>query len=133
MVCENSYAAEPLNYDLPLTSQEAKKMESYLKKPLAGNFRVSKVDLNDDGLYEYIVVDNECLRQNFCPTSVLSDAEQSFIELGNIKAKNIALSNKYTNGVRNLLVYNNDKNDYDYSVFVWDSPKSTYVFKEAGS
>lgn len=133
MVCEEAYAAEPLNYDLPLTSQEAKKLEQYLKKPLAGNFKISKVDLNDDGLYEYVVQSNQCSRQNFCETSILTDTDASFIELGKTKAKSVALSNKYTNGVRNLLVYNNDKNDYDYSVFVWDSPKSTYVFKEARS
>lgn len=133
MVCEHARAAEPLNYDLPLTVAETGKLESFLGKPLAEHYKVSKVDLNDDGLHEYIVINNECTRQNFCKTLILSDVQESFIELGEADTKTLALSNNYTNGVRNLLVYNHEKNDYDYSVLIWDAPKSSYVFKESGS
>lgn len=132
-VCSNSYAAEPLNYDIPLKPQEASKLERHLEKPLAGNFRISKVDLNDDGLYEYVVQNTSCTAQKFCTFDILSDTKDNFFKLGRIKAKSMALSNIYTSGVRNLLVYNNNKNDYDYSVFVWDAPQSLYIFKEAGS
>ena len=134
---DHAYSIEPLHYKASISSEETVKISSFLSSANSGNFEIkhiAKNDLNDDGIDETIVITNTCeTSSEICHIYLLANLDVSPALLGYINAKNIAISNQSTYGVRDLLVYNNAKNDYDYEIMRWNPKQSTYQLVKGGA
>ncbi len=108
-------------------SAEWKKANDVLK-PLFG---VHPVDLNGDGIKEYIVrlEDQYSTCNNIgCHHGVVSLSEAGEVKrLGYFEYSEIEVSNEEVGGVKNLLIYDTDLNDYTPKTFVWDTGKGEYT------
>lgn len=99
-----------------------------LKTTFAGKtsgYSVAKADLNEDGFDEYIFkTPTEDGLFNF---EVFALPDVKPVSLALFKGKNVMLGNDYKHGVRNLLVFEDAKNDFSYDIHIWNSQDSRYI------
>lgn len=89
---------------------------------------IATIDLNEDGLNEFITKPKGC--DGLCDFKILADVDGTLLSLGTLAAHNLLLGNAYSHGVRDLLVFNDPANDYNYTVYVWESEHSQYMMRE---
>ena len=97
-----------------------------LHTPLDRTF-VSKVDLNGDGLNEFILKYQSCSNKKRCTYYILGEARDNIVELGRIEAKYITINARIKNGSRTLAVYNDASNDYTFKEYAWMPLQKRYV------
>jgi len=91
-------------------------------------FQIGKIDLNHDGENELIFKTTNCRRpETKCLFIIMAQSELTPAELGKVEAYNLLIDEKTTNGVRNLLSYENPLNDFDYEVYNWDAQSKSYI------
>lgn len=117
-------AAEPLRFLTPTPAQ------INVLEPLADKAaQLALADLNEDGIYEFILrIGTDCgMRRKLCDFRVLADSSKGMIELGHIRAHDLALSAQYSHGIRSLLAFANPHDDYAAAVYRWEPDKSRYM------
>lgn len=122
-------AAEPLVFQshAPVYRQEI--LQNFIASlpALAEGASVATTDLNRDGLSEFILKNTQCHGGAHCDyyiAAALPDGSMTVI--GTMAAKNIALSDNYTNGIRDILVYNQETNAYKPATYIWNAAISRY-------
>lgn len=89
---------------------------------------IQNIDLNNDMIPEYVVAEQDCVQsRRICKHYILAAQGASFVVIGTFDALKILPAPQYTNGVRNILVYNNVKNEFKYDVVTWNSRASSYT------
>jgi len=128
-----AHAAQDLPFDVEIGEISRKNLQDYFQSALGkvpGDVAIAPVDLNEDGLHEFIVRDKSCdSRKQSCDFKILAENNDKIILLGEIPAYNIALGNAYSQGVRNILAFENAANDYAYAVYVWEPLQSRYMME----
>lgn len=121
-------AAEPLGFGAKIGESSRLALTHYLQRDISDGLMIAPVDLNEDGLNEFIVHDRNCGKiSSPCSFMVLSENESGIRKLGDIPARGLALGNKHTKGVRSLLAYQSTVNDYNYTVYVWEPNQGQYI------
>lgn len=85
-------------------------------------FRIAAIDLNDDGLQEWIFIQNNtpaCESNADCMIAIGGLSGGKVILLGEMRGGKIAASSEKQYGVSKLLVYNEKNNDFAYQTYVW--------------
>lgn len=124
-------AAQSLTFT-PLNDQRVLHQLSNLSVINAQNstFEIAHTDLNEDGIEEIVLKDttNNCkYTKSICVYHILGKKSiNELILLGKIEAKQLLIGQEYTHGVRNILIYNNDENDYKYKIYAWNALKAQY-------
>lgn len=86
------------------------------------------VDLNNDTIMEWIAYDPACpTDRQLCRYVILAGNTTGFVALGTFNALKISPSSQYTHGVRDILVYNNLKNEFKHDTVKWNSAMSSYT------
>ena len=85
----------------------------------------AQVDLNDDGIDELILRNSSSA--NFSEFHIIGLNNNKVFELGEVTAHKLMISYNRNHGVRSLLAFKNNNNDYDYTVYQWDAETSHYV------
>lgn len=125
-----AHALENLIYNQSLSKSSALLLKKYLNTP-PNTSNIAQIDLNDDGLSEFIVKPEQCtLETTSCEFMILAETDREIISLGTIKARNINVSTKTTSGVRNIHAFDNPLNDFDYSLYHWEAARSRYMMEE---
>lgn len=123
------YAAEKLRFDSDVPRSSFEKIKSFsnntLNKSISG-FDIAGTDLNSDGLDEYVLRSKRCENMTLCQFGILAETDGGIHVLGEFKGKNLLLGNEYTHGVRNILIFGNLMNDFDYEVYTWHPEASSY-------
>lgn len=89
-------------------------------------YMVAAVDLNDDGVAEWIFRqdrESACEANTNCRFIIAGLSEGSPIILGDVSARKIGIASQKSYGVLRIYVYNKKDNDFAYSSYGW-SPKS---------
>jgi hypothetical protein len=92
-------------------------------------FHLAPIDLNDDLIDEYVVKPhniNDCANAPLCLNYIVAFKARKPILLGQFDAHKILVSNKKTYGVRDLIVYNVNRNDFKYDTAHWNPFESLY-------
>lgn len=85
------------------------------------------VDLNNDMIMEWIAFDSSCVQlKKLCKHIIIAKNTEQFIILGQFDALKISPSSQYTNGVRDILVYNSTMNEFKPATVKWNSALSSY-------
>ena len=94
------------------------------------NADIAQVDLNNDDMYEYIVKNTRCTPAKGCDYRVIAQSNDDFTLIGKFSGKNISISDKQTHGIRDILVYNQNLNDYQHNTLKWDMQNMQYNFNQ---
>ncbi len=127
-------AAETLRFNENLPHSSFEKIKSYSSNSLDKNiqdFEIGKADLNNDGLDEFIARPKNCQKTPTCEFYVLAETPGAIVSLGRFEGQHVALGSEYRHGVRNLLVFYNGANDFDYHLYTWHPEISAY--RKSGS
>ncbi len=123
-----AHAAEQLGFGAKIGDSSRLALSRYLQRDISDGLLIAPVDLNEDGLDEFIVHDKNCGKiSSPCSFMILSENESSIQKLGDIPARALALGNDHTKGVRSLLAYQSTVNDYNYTVYVWEPNQGQYI------
>ena len=92
-------------------------------------YMVASVDLNDDGVAEWIFrQDREsgCEANANCPYVIAGLSEGAPVVLGNLAARKIGIADQKIYGVSRLYVYNKKDNDFVYSLYGWSPENGSF-------
>lgn len=127
-------AQQALNYDAPLKASAKYQVTEFIKKSYNGNpelFKIAQTDLNNDGINEYILKRLSCIKaNNSCSHLILGETNNNMRLLSTIKARHIMLAGTSSFGVNDLLVFQNDINDYDFDIYMWSSTEKMYILEK---
>lgn len=130
---ETAIAAERLHYPENISLRSVKPLEDYAWEKMdlrRDELRIATADLNRDGLPEYILHTKTCRTEKKCRYNILAETPQGIIPLGSISGKTLLLGNGFSHGVRDILSFENDLNDYDQTLYVWMPEKASYGKKD---
>lgn len=128
----SAYANQILQYNYTPDPRRLSQFQEVVPKLSAQTTpQIASVDLNEDGIREFIVRANDCDEgaQTLCDHVVIGQVSKGYIILGTLRGKKLLLGQDYTKGVRNLLLFSNPVNDFDYDIYVWGAKQAQYVLK----
>lgn len=117
-----AHAQQPLTYYTPETRREK---QAILLNDNKGF--IAKADLNNDLIDEYIVRD--CEGTDFCQHFIIAFKEFKPIKIGEFNAHKIVVSDKKTYGIQQLIVYNQQYNDFAFNTAIWNPFNFSYEFQ----
>jgi hypothetical protein len=126
----SAHAADRLSFDGKIGDTSRFALGQYLQasNKTTDDMLIAAADLNGDGLNEFIIRDKNCdSSSKNCTFTVLSEVNDMILPLGDIPARDIALGNQYSQGVRSLVAYESVINDYEYAVYVWEPSEARYM------
>lgn len=124
-------AADVFSFDNQISPSSRQSLNHFLKDAPSSDFDIARADLNDDGLNEFILRDKTCNAENkFCRYRILAETDGKMTLLGEIEARNIVLGNSASQGVRNILAFQNTVNEYQETVYVWEPVEGRYMISE---
>lgn len=128
-----AFAETPLSYR---NTVEGAREDSALKMLVSTGavlpdlpYLVAKVDLNDDGVDEWIFRqdrESACEANVACNFQIVGLSENKPIVLGNVQGRKIGIAEQKSYGVYRLYVYNKKDNDFVYSQYGWEPQKSSF-------
>jgi len=129
------YAGEPLVFAVPSSDLRERQAIDFLHT--SGNIlensalTLARVDLNDDGVFEYILNQSVqgCGAAADCAFHIVAIHNNTPSLLGFIKARKIGMSDQKVYGVKKIVVYNDQANDFAFRLFYWDPQTSAYVLE----
>lgn len=126
-------ALETLIYNQKISLSSSVLISKYLGERY-DEYDIAQTDLNDDGLNEFIVKPSACGSENdYCLFSILAETDTKMLDLGTIVARDIAVDEKRFSGVRSIRAFDNPRNDFKFSLYVWEAPRARYKMLESGS
>lgn len=127
-----TYAQEVLIFGDSVSQRVQFLISSYLPNtPSEDAYSIARTDLNADQIDEFILKTRDCTQPHrLCNFIALAETKDQMVELGRFSAYNIMISDQYTDGIRNILAYQDTINDYKYSIYVWDQKQSRYILKD---
>ncbi len=122
-------SAEPLSFYPPQSMSFAGNLPKITQESFE-NMVLAAADLNGDGVDELLTRNADCPenRSALCRFEIhATDADAGLISLGTIEAHGLAIANHAAQGgVRDIIAYDNVKNTYSYSLYVWNGGTSRY-------
>ncbi len=85
-------------------------------------YKIARVDLNGDGLEEWIVSQQmtACQASASCPVSVVGLTDNEPVLLAALNARKVGIADEKSYGVRKLLVYTDQSNDFSFKSYAWN-------------
>lgn len=123
------FAAEALHYGQSIPRSSLLHIEKYgadnSTVPIHTS-DIAKTDLNQDGLPEFIYRSSECAPSQICTFQILAETSNQITSLGTIQSMTLMLGTEYSDGVRNILSFENPANDFDYALYTWHPKDAQY-------
>jgi hypothetical protein len=119
LFCTNvANAREMLVYTPPSDDFRDRIIVGYIQKnypDIPAPLTFARTDLNGDGVPEYLATS----AKNPSKHVILGLRRRQVTEMGKMTAQKLEISDKKTYGVRDLLVYNQPRNDFFFELWVW--------------
>jgi len=127
-----SQAWEDVTFSPPISFRENEVVKAYKKLANKKNpMLIAPADFNDDFINEYILKPESCAKGTICTHVLMAYMEEKPIQIGEIDAHKIMLSFKKDYGVKRLIVYNQEHNDFasvqsrwNPHIFRYEAPKN---------
>lgn len=126
----SAQALETLSFKEAKNYKERKAI-SFVKKTFQTpdiKYVLSAIDLNNDGLNEYIIKPASCSPNTFCQHHIVAFMKEQLISLLSIKAQKIIIKDIHHYGVRDLMVYSSPMNDFEKSKYQWNP--FSYIYEQ---
>lgn len=129
-----SFALEALKYENDLSTSLRFQIDQYLSehyKSDSSAYDIARVDLNNDGIFERILRRKSCNTQkDACTHIIIAEKKDRILLLSKISAKNLMIDSKFSYGIKNILAFNSDINDYDFDIYMWSPKQKLYIMAE---
>lgn len=127
-------ALEPVDFQSEIKSPSLRlQIDVFLQgfyKTDSRNFDIASLDLNGDGVNEYILKRKTCAQaEAVCTHIVLADQKTKMHLLSSIRARHIMVGGTSNFGVNDLLVFENSVNEYDFDIYMWSPEQKMYILK----
>lgn len=94
------------------------------------NYNIAHADLNQDGQNEHILQRTYCTTTNSgCIYIIVAENKNGFTELGTIHAKSVMPGGSFSYGVRDVLAFDNEINDYNFKIYSWSPQEKKYILE----
>jgi hypothetical protein len=126
-------ASRPLDFSSKISDTSRLNLNTYIrnKGQLPENVSIAPVDLNDDGLNEFVLRDKNCdSSAQACDFNIVSESADTITPLGTIPGRRLSVGSDTVQGVHSLWAYENVANDYEYTVYVWEPQASRYMMAQ---
>ncbi len=129
----NLWAVEQLNYKTSQSISPSLKyqIDSFLKQIYETDislYNIASTDLNSDGIDEHILKRKSCdTSQNQCIHSIIAEKDGEIVLLSKIRAKNIIIGETSSYGIKDLLIFKNEINDYNFDIYMWSPSQKMYI------
>ncbi len=91
-------------------------------------YDVAEIDLNNDGVDEYVLKQKTCKdRKKQCTYNVIAEKDDEIILLAKVMGYNIMIGKTSSYGVKDILVFKNKTNDYNFDIYVWSPAQNMYI------
>ncbi|MEM9469632.1 MAG: hypothetical protein AAF988_05660 [Pseudomonadota bacterium] len=123
-------AAENLSFKAAETRQELIAIYFVKEQTQSPDFKykISAIDLNKDGLNEYIACATHCKNNTLCDFYIIAFMSNKPILIGKIKSQKLIVEDTHQFGVRDILIFTNRLNDFDQNKLEWNP--YDFVYKE---
>ena len=125
------FALEALKFEEDYSTTLKFQIDQFLKNETGTNaseYLIADVDLNGDGIDEHILKRKTCKTPvSTCTFIIIAEKEDRILLLSKISAKNLMVDGKVTYGIKNLLAFNSDRNDYKYDIYMWSPKEKLYI------
>lgn len=127
----SAHALEALKFQEDYSTSLKFQIDHFLKESQgtsASQYVMADVDLNNDGIDEHILRRKSCeTPSTMCTYIIIAEKDDRILLLSKISAKNLMVDGKMTYGIKNLLAFNNDRNDYEYDIYMWSPKEKLYI------
>lgn len=128
---KTGYAIEPLSYKEDISPSLKVALEAYLKDELKTDislYKFAPTDLNSDGIDEYILKSKQCTEiENICKYLIIAEKKENILLLLQNNVKDIMLAGTSSHGVKDILVFQNTKNDFNFDIYMWSPQEKKYI------
>lgn len=91
-------------------------------------YHIANIDLNNDGIDEHILKRKTCeVSKNQCIYSIIAEKDGKIILLSKIRAKNLIIGETSSFGIKDILVFKNEINDYNFDIYMWSPSQKMYI------
>ncbi len=130
-----AHAIEELAYTPAKDSSPSLRLQ--LDVFLRGNFKsdsseytLTSTDLNGDNLLEHILKRNNCGQYtNVCTHLIIAEKIDKLTLLSKIDAHSLMIGDGKSYGIKNLLVFKNQTNAYNFDIYMWSPHEKMYILK----
>lgn len=127
----HAFALEALKFKEDYSTTLKFQIDQFLQDELgtsASHYVMADVDLNGDGIDEHILKRKSCKTSvSTCTFIIIAEKDDRILLLSKISAKNLMVDGKVTYGIKNLLAFNSDRNDYKYDIYMWSPKEKLYI------
>lgn len=124
-------AVEQLNYSDKISPSLEYQINSFLEKTYETDislYYIADIDLNNDGIDEYILKRKSCESdKSYCIYSIIAEKDNNIILLSKIRAKSIMIGETYSYGIKDILAFKNEINDYNFDIYMWSPSQKMYI------
>lgn len=125
--CSSHANERPVFDNDTLLKSQILNLSKMLEQPIT-HYDVARIDLNGDGLDDYIAKSQTCDHETlFCIYHVFGENGAALSEIGSFQAKDVIVAHDTSYGIHDLYVYQNELNDYDHVIYRWVPAQSRYI------
>tara|TARA_R110001592_G_scaffold16881_14_gene71715 strand:+ start:3332 stop:3814 length:483 start_codon:yes stop_codon:yes gene_type:complete len=129
-----AHAITPLKYSDDISTSLRFQIDGFLKEQYntdSSQFSIASFDLNGDGVQEHILRRKSCnLEENDCTHIIIAEKRDRILLLSKIRARRLMVDSKSSYGIKNLLAFKNELNDYNFDIYMWSPKEKLYIIVE---
>ena len=129
-----SQAIEELKYNDSLGVSLIFQIDKFLQEQYKSNskyYDIASIDLNNDGILEHILRRKTCdIQKNLCSHIIIAEKADRILLLSKIRAHKLMIDSKASYGIKNLLAFRNNKNEYNYDIYMWSPKENMYIMSK---
>jgi len=126
-------AIEPLDYEKEISPSLGHQIDLFLQETYStalSQYKVSGVDLNNDGIDEHILKQRRCnVLTKQCTHLILAEKKNEILLLSKIKAYNVMIGGTNSHGIKDVLAFTNEINDYNFDIYMWSPSRKMYILR----
>ncbi len=129
-----SFALDALKYDNNLSTSLRFQIDRFLAehyKSDSSAYDIASTDLNKDGIFEHILRRKSCdTQKDACTHIIIAEKKDRILLLSKISARNLMIDSKFSYGIKNILAFKSEINDYDFDIYMWSPEQKLYIIAE---
>ncbi|PCI56822.1 MAG: hypothetical protein COB36_00680 [Alphaproteobacteria bacterium] len=126
-------AIEPLDYEKKISPSLRYQIDLFLKETYdttLSQYKIAGIDLNNDGINEHILKQRRCnVVTKQCTHLILAEKKNEILLLSKIKAYNLMIGGTNSYGIKDVLAFTNEINDYNFDIYMWSPSRKMYILR----
>ena len=126
-------AIEPLDYEKEISPSLGYQIDSFLQETYDASlsqYKIAGIDLNNDGINEHILKQRRCnVLTKQCTHLILAEKKNQILLLSKINAYNVMIGGTNSHGIKDVLAFTNEKNDYNFDIYMWSPSRKMYILR----